>query len=299
MRQILIGLCVLGLPALAGCGGGSSSSSGSRITSLSITPGTAIVRTGRTRAFVFRIQGSGSPDTSVVWSADTGTIDNNGVYLANGNQGTVHVTVKSVVDPTKTATASVTVSDTAGPTFTVDTSTPATQTLDRHFFTVSANGAVDLSKSIKVVSAANTGIIWSVVTPGGGSIDANGLYRAPNTNGNYLIQYSAAADPTQTDFVYGVVGSLASGTVTSTLSIISPPDTNGGGLATLKVGATYRFGYTLTVQNSNNTSVTWSVNNGASIGGDGTFTAPHAGIYTVTVTSVASGQAVSTSVTAQ
>jgi hypothetical protein len=299
MRQVLFGLCLLGVLALAGCGGGSNSPAGSRISSLSITPGNVIVRTGRTRAFIFRIQGTGSPDTRVVWSADNGTIDNNGVFLANGNQGTAHVTVTSVVDPTKSATANVTVSDTAGPTFILDTSTPATQTLDRHFFNVAANGTLDLSKSIKVVGATNTAILWSVVTPGGGTIGANGVYQAPSANGNYLIQYSAAADPSQSDFVYAVVGPLPSGIVTSTLTIILPPDPNGVPSARLTVGTTYRFGFTLTVQNSNDTSVTWSVNNGASIGGDGTFTAPHAGNFTVTVTSVASGQAVSAIVTAQ
>ena len=299
MRRIFSWCAALSLIPLTGCGGGSgnSSSGGNRISSVTITPTSAIVRPNGTRAFVFQIQGTGTPDTSVVWSTDSGTIDNNGVFVANGTQSTAHVTVKSVFDPTKTASADVTVSSTAGPTFSIDSST--TTTLARRFFAVDASTRFDLGALIKVSGAANTGIVWTVITPDGGSIDANGVYTAPAINGNYLIRFAAAADLTQFDYVYAVVGPRASAPVTGTISISPPLGANGAPLTVLQVGTTYRFGYALTLQNSTDTSVTWSVTNGASIGTNGTFIAPRPGTYTVTVTSVASGQAASATLSAQ
>lgn len=303
MPRISFALGLLSLIILAGCGGGNGSSTASNgaangITSISIFPASAIVRTGRTREFVFRIEGTGKPDTSVVWSADNGTIDNNGIYRATGNQSIAHVTVKSVSDPTKVATATITVSDTAGPTFDIVNSA-ALPTLDQHFFSVAANGIADLGTGITVVGAANPAITWSVVSAGGGTINANGRYQAPGTNGTYLIQYSSVADPTQVDYVSAVVGPLPSGVVTGTLSISPPLGANGMPLQVLTVGRTYRFGYAITLQNSSNTSVTWAADNGATIGSDGTFVAPRPGTYTVTVTSVASGQSASTTETAR
>jgi hypothetical protein len=296
MRRISYAVSVTALLALAGCGGGSSSS-GTRITSLTISPAAAIVRPNGTRAFVPQIQGSGSPDTHVTWSADAGKIDNNGIYTAPAAGSLAHVTVKSVADPAKSATATITISDTAGPTFLFDSS--AVPTLARHFFSIAAGGTLDLSRLITVAGSTNAGILWSVVTPNGGTITAGGVYTAPAANGSYLIQFASAADPTQIDYVYAVIGPLASGPVTGTIAIKAPLGTDGNPLSVLKVGRTYRFGYALTLQNSTDASVTWSATNGGAIGSDGSFTAPFAGAYTITVTSVASGQSASTTVTAQ
>lgn len=295
MRFAWLIVCSIVLASITGCGGGSGSPAGDRITSLSISPTMAIVRPNGTRAFIFQLQGTGTPNPGVVWSADTGTIDNNGVYVANGAGSTAHVTVKSVFDPTRSATATVTVSDTAGPAFSIDASTVST--LTRRFFTLTTGGTIDLGALIKVVGTANTGITWSVVTPNGGSISSSGVYRAPSVNGNYLIQFAATADPTQTDYVYAVVGPIASLPVTGTISISSPIGVNGLPLSDLRVGTRYRFGYTLSVQNSTDVSVTWSANNGASIGADGSFTATVPGQYKVTVTSVAAGVSASAVVT--
>jgi hypothetical protein len=299
MRFSYCRLCLIALlvAALAGCGGGGGTPAGTRITALTIEPAGAIVRPNGTRAFTFRVEGTGTPDNSVVWRADSGTVDSNGVYVANGGAPIAHVTVQSVSDPTKSATAVVTVSDTAGPTFIVDTATKST--LSQHFFTIDPGASIDLSALVRVTGAANTGILWTVVTAGGGTIDPSGRYTAPGTNGTYLIRIAAAADPAQIDHFYAVVGPIASLPVTGAISIKIPVGANGAPLAVLKAGSTYRFGYALTIQNSTNTSVTWSVNNGATIGADGSFTPPSPGTYTVTVTSVGSGQSASATVVVQ
>lgn len=297
MRRTILVLCLACLVALVGCGGdgGSPAPQGNSITSLVITPGRATVRPNGTRAFIYQIQGTGSPDLGVVWSTDNGTIDNNGVFSATGAPTSANVTVKSVFDPTKSATANIVISN-AGPTFTIDSSTRGT--LARRFIQVANNGTIDFGQFIKVVGDPNTAIQWSVVTPGGGSIDVNGLYTAPSTSGNYLIRFAAAADPTQVDYVYAVVGPLTALPVTGTITI-SPPITASGAPADLKAGLKYRFGYSLLLQNSNDATVIWTVDNKASIGSDGSFTAPTAGKYTVTVISRAAAISATTVVTVQ
>jgi Galactose oxidase, central domain len=63
------------------------------------------------RSFGFSV--TGTINTSVTWTitegAAGGTIDTNGNYVAPAGQGTFHVVVTSVADPTKSATATVTV----------------------------------------------------------------------------------------------------------------------------------------------------------------------------------------------
>jgi hypothetical protein len=254
------------------------------------------VRPNGTRAFIYQIQGTGNPDLGVVWSTDNGTIDNNGVFTATGAQTSATVTVKSVFDSTKSASATVSISN-SGPTFAFDTNTRST--LSKRFVQVANNGIIDFGALIKVVGDPNTTILWSVVTPGGGTIDANGLYTAPSVSGNYLIKMVAAADPTQVDYVYAVVGPIAALPITGTITISPPINASGAPLAVLQAGVTYRFGYSLTLQNTNDATVIWAANNNASIGADGSFRAPTAGQYTVTVTSRAAGISSSTTVTVQ
>src|SRR5690242_18020825 len=102
MRRGSSAIALGALLALAGCGGGNGgTATGNSIASVSITPTNAIVRTNGIRGFSYQILGTGNPDPRVTWSADNGTIDNNGVFTANGGQSTAHITVSSIADPTK------------------------------------------------------------------------------------------------------------------------------------------------------------------------------------------------------
>ena len=49
----------------------------------------------------------GASDAAVSWSADSGSVDPNGVYVAPSIRGSYHVTATSRADPTKSATAEV------------------------------------------------------------------------------------------------------------------------------------------------------------------------------------------------
>jgi uncharacterized protein YjdB len=74
---------------------------------VTISPTTATVPNGTTQQFSATV--TGATDTSVKWSAVSGTMDQTGLYTAPAAPGTDVVTALSNADPTKNATASVTV----------------------------------------------------------------------------------------------------------------------------------------------------------------------------------------------
>lgn len=56
-----------------------------------------------------------------------------------------------------------------------------------------------------VVGSEDKGVIWSVKEENGGSIDANGIYQAPETQGTYEIIAAASADPDTTVSAFVIV----------------------------------------------------------------------------------------------
>lgn len=144
-----------------------------------------------------------------------------------------------------------------------------------------------------VTGSTNTAVTWQVNGATGGdningTIDTNGLYKAPNvlpSNTTITITAIAQADTTKTALA---VVTLTAPAVTIKLSPTS---------ATVAAGATQQFTPTITVTGSSNNAVNWSVNGvqgGDAIHGtidaNGLYTAPlsppRAGI-TVTATSQA------------
>jgi hypothetical protein len=132
-----------------------------------------------------------------------------------------------------------------------------------------------------VTGSASTSVQWEVREAGGGSIDASGLYQAPQVQATttYHVVARSAADPT--------VAGTAVVTVTSTpqqvVAISISP-----GTATVLTGGTYSFSATVT--GSSNTVATWSVQEagGGSVSSTGTYTAPgSAGIFHVVATASA------------
>jgi hypothetical protein len=56
-------------------------------------------------------------------------------------------------------------------------------------------GTVQLSAD--VTGTSDTGVTWSVVSEGGGTITSTGLYTAPTTPGTYTIEATSVADTTK------------------------------------------------------------------------------------------------------
>jgi hypothetical protein len=261
-----------------GCGGGGNSSSGNSGSevSVAISPTTATVNAGGTQQFQATV--TGSNNAGVLWqvnnvtggSAANGTISTSGLYTAPPTTVAIQVTVTavSVADSTKTASATVTVNPVATGTVTVSPATATIAVGGTQQFTATMMGGSDVN------------VTWSVdgITGGNssvGTISSNGLYTAPSTAGMHTITATSVSN---------ISGSAAVSVILLTLSPTS---------ASLSPNGTQQF--TATVQGTNNTAVTWSVdgvaggnNTVGTISSSGLYTAPPApGMHTVTATSAA------------
>lgn len=130
-------------------------------------------------------------------------------------------------------------------------------------------------------TSANLGVQWRVVEPGGGSVDATGLYTAPSTPGTYHVQVSSQAAPSRAARA-GVT--VESGGVALTLVQRQQ---------TVTPGATVPLASLVSVSGSPDTSVEWRVltAQGGSVDASGSYTAPTtSGAYQVEVTSHADPQ---------
>ena len=110
-RSILAGLVLLALSACGGGGGGGGGSTPApTITGVAISPTSANLTTSQQQQFNATVTGTGSFSSAVTWSASgTGSVTSAGLYTAPSTAGSYTVTVTSVQDPTKSASAAVTV----------------------------------------------------------------------------------------------------------------------------------------------------------------------------------------------
>lgn len=146
--------------------------------------------------------------------------------------------------------------------------------------TVTAGGATQFAAV--VTGAAVTGVTWSVVETGGGTVDASGNYTAPAVAGTYHVEATSVADPSR----------AATAAVTVQAAPPPPPPVVVAIAPTsAAVDACRSATFTATVTGSTDTAVTWSVQEGAAGGAvttGGVYTAPQsAGTYHLVATSVA------------
>ncbi len=140
--------------------------------------------------------------------------------------------------------------------------------------TVPQGGSLSFFATVK--GSSNTAVAWTVQEgAAGGSVTDAGLYAAPVTPGTYHVMATSLADGTKHD--------IATVTVPQVSISISPTS------VTVAPGGTTSF--TATIAGSMNTTVAWTVQEGAAGGtitSSGLYTAPAAtGTFHVIVTSVA------------
>jgi hypothetical protein len=147
-----------------------------------------------------------------------------------------------------------------------------------------AAGAGDPGGSGPAAATISTGVTWSIQEgSAGGTVTTGGLYTAPtvSTATTYHVVVRSSADSTKTA---SATVTVSPGTPTITVSV-SP------GSASILTGATQQF--TATVTGTTNTTVSWTVQEGAAGGGvssTGLYTAPStAGTYHVRATAAANG----------
>jgi len=204
-------------------------------------------------------------DQTVTWAApDGGTVDSDGLFTAPGTPGQYRVTATSAAVG---RTGTVTVLVTGDAVVVISTGTPDVRIGGTKTFTAQVRDGLGNP-------APDQTINWSVVGgAGNGSINASGVYTAPNTPGQYQVRADNPA-----------TGAFATFTVVVTDVIVDIPELG----VTLLPGQTYDFDASVTSQSDPGISqnVTWSASGGASIDANGLFTAPSApGVYVVTATS--------------
>lgn len=191
---------------------------------------------------------TGTVDGRVTWSAEVGTVDQNGRYTAPFASGTFPVRATSVSNPRRSAAASVTV---RGVSVVMD---PWWTELDQGAsmqFATTLEGTVDQR------------VTWSASA---GSIDEEGRFTAPHAPGDVHVTATSVGDP------------AASGRATVAVRQvgISLEPT----LVSLGAGAGMTF--VATVRGTVDTSVIWSAD-GGTIEANGFYTAPQEpGTYTIT-----------------
>ncbi len=144
----------------------------------------------------------GTTNASVVWTVTEltgGSVSSSGAYVAPPLAGLFHVVATSAADPRRFATAAVTVP-------VVVSISPASYAMDpgaTHQFSATVTGAT------------NHAVTWSVLETGeGASVDASGLFTAPNHSGVYHLVATSVADGTATAGVEITVSISVSGTIT-------------------------------------------------------------------------------------
>ncbi len=263
LRQLFFVILIFCLP---GCGGGSSGSSGGPIppVTVAITPSAPTLDVGTTQTFTATV--TNATNTAVTWSVQEGAVGGiitaTGLYTAPNTVGTYHIKAISQADTSKSATVPVVVH--AKPPAVTLTITPTAPVL--------AVGATQVFVS-NVINATNSGVAWSVQEgTAGGSIDANGLYTAPNIAGTYHVHATSLAVSTASATVPVVVH----------IKVSINPDSFTLTLLDKKT-------FTATVLGATDQGVNWKIQEGAaggSVTSQGQYTAPNVpGTYHLVATS--------------
>lgn len=205
----------------------------------------------------------GSSDTAVTFSApEGGSVTSAGVFTAPDTAGTFRVVATAHADSSKTATA------------TVQVTLPGqvSVSLSPQTFSLEAGASQQLTAS--VAGTNDTAVLWSIEETGGGAVDANGLYTAPQTPGAFHVVVTSHADPTKSAVAEATV------VVPSQPSIAISPQTS-----TVAPGTAIQFQATVT--GLSDPRVTYSADGGNIDATSGAYTAPAtSGAFHVTAASV-------------
>ena len=231
---------------------------------ISVSPSWISMTNGQSAAFSATI--TGASNTAVTWSNPTvGSVTSGGIYTVpmslNSSQN-ITLTATSVVDPTKSVTATIALIPTIGLTLN-PTSTSLT-------------GGQSTSLNATVTGTTNMGLNWSL-SPQMGTL-SNGVYTAPSPIPSAQTVTVTAASQAST----GTTASLKLSLVPVSIAL-SPSS------ASLTSGQSTTL--TATVSGTGNTGVNWAVSPAVGTVTNGVYTAPAlvttARSVTVTAASVA------------
>ena len=242
--------------------------------SIAISPTSTTVASGGTQAFTATV--ANTTDTAVTWSASVGTISssggltglNSGLFTAPTVTSTIQatVTVTSVADTSKQASATVTINP-------VNSPPPVAITISPTSAAIASGGTEQFTATVS--NTSNHAVTWSASL---GTVSSSGLFTSPTVSSTTQATVTATSVADTSKHASATVTINAPPAITITISPLSP--TVGSGSATQ---------FTATVSNTNNHTVTWSASLGT-VSSSGLFTAPTVTSTTqatVTATSVA------------
>ncbi len=265
--------------------------SGAAGVAVQVNPNSATVSVGSTQQFAATV--TGTSNTAVTWTVSgtgcsrgaCGTISGGGLYTAPTSvlpsPATLSVTVTSVADPTKSASASITLVAAAAVLLSISPTSATVPTASTDSFTASVTGTT------------NTAVAWSLSGAGCSGASCGSLatsllaavYTAPRvapSPPSVTVAATSMAEPSKT--------ASASVTIVSVVVVtVTPASTS------VVTGATQQLN--ASVVGTSNTAVTWNVQgtgcNAVACGtvdGTGLYTAPSAvpSPSTVTVTATSS-----------
>jgi len=158
----------------------------SAITAVALACNPSPVAAGATSQCHATVQGTGSYNSAVRWSANPGAINSAGLFTAPATAAVVVVTATSMQDPSKSGSTTVTVQS-ATPTITsvAAACNPST---------VAPGATSQCSAIVHGTGGYSTAVRWSASA---GAISASGLFSAPNAPSTVTITATSTQDATK------------------------------------------------------------------------------------------------------
>ncbi len=263
-HRLLYALTVsIALLAISACGsgtGGNRLSPGSAdVSSVSLACNPSTVAPNATSQCNATVQGTGSYSSTVVWSANGGTIHASGLFTAPASAGTVTVTATSAQDTIESGKSTVTVTAQSAP------PTIASVAVTCGPSTVATNATSQCNATVQGTGSYSSAVKWSA---SGGTIDASGLFTAPSSTGAVTVTATSTQDTTKSGKAYvSVIAQSTPPTIASVRVACNP--------SSVATGATSQCKATVQGTGSYSSAVKWSASDG-SIDAGGLFTAPAA-----------------------
>jgi len=277
-RKAVLSLLILGALCLAGCTGGSftSTTQSKSITSVSVSCVPTSLQTGRTSQCSVTVTGSGSYSSAVSWSAVSGTITSSGLYTAPSSapvSGSDTIKATSTQDSTKAGTAAVVVTTTAVQPTVTGVSVVATPSA------IGIAQTATCAATVKGSGAFSTAVTWTAT---GGTITSGGVFTPSGVGTGSCVAHSAQTGYTNVSGSASIAITATPPVVTVTnVSVIATP-------SSITTSQTSTCAATVTGTGAFTTGVTWTATGGTITTG-GVFTPSGTGTGSCTAHSAQTG----------
>lgn len=256
-----LSLLFIGALGLAGCTGGSftSSTQSSSITSVSVSCVPASVQPGQTSQCSVTVAGTGSYSPAVNWTAVSGTVSSTGLYTAPATapaSGSDTIKATSRQDSTKSGTAVVAVATSGTQPTVTSISVVATPV------SISASQTATCVATVAGSGAYSTAVTWTAT---GGTITSGGVFSPTGAGAATCTAHSAQAGFTNISGSANITVTATPPTATVTgVSVVATP-------SSINTAQTATCVATVTGTGAYSTAVTWTATGGTVTQG-GVFT---------------------------